>query len=288
MTLSTHTFAAMTTPCQLTLYGGSATLPQQIEAEVQRLETKYNFHAANSWLNRTINQRRGHQVILDTETRRILQQVRTLSEWSGGVFDITVGTLTVLCSETDTNRYQARRAALQPYMGLAAWSLEDDVLRFADAATQIDLGGVIKEYAVDRAIQLAMADGATAGLANFGGDLRAFGTPPDADCFTIGIEHPHAPATVLFGLTIADQALASSGHHARRKQVAGCDRSHIEATARADLPPWLQSSVIAPDTLTAGVLATALLIEPTLPLPAGCTAVLVDAELKLHPRTESS
>ncbi len=42
-------------------------------------------------------------------------------------------------------------------------------------ATRLDLGGIAKGYAVDRAIQYMKAQGAYAGLVNAGGDLRVYG-----------------------------------------------------------------------------------------------------------------
>jgi thiamine biosynthesis lipoprotein len=42
-------------------------------------------------------------------------------------------------------------------------------------AIHLDLGGIAKGFAVDRAVQAMKAQGATAGLVNAGGDLRVFG-----------------------------------------------------------------------------------------------------------------
>jgi FAD:protein FMN transferase len=45
-------------------------------------------------------------------------------------------------------------------------------------ATCLDLGGIAKGFAVDRAIQCMKAQGAHGGLVNAGGDLRVFGAQP--------------------------------------------------------------------------------------------------------------
>ncbi|MBB5016799.1 thiamine biosynthesis lipoprotein [Chitinivorax tropicus] len=283
MQVTTHAFVAMTTPCQLTLHGAPAGLARTIEAEVRRLEQRYNFHDPASWLNRVINTRQTSEVELDMETARVLHRVRTLSTWCQGAFDITVGTLAALRLVRDPEHYRQGHAALQAAMGLDAWQLSDRQLKLPHAATRLDLGGVIKEHAVDVAVTLAKQAGVAAGIVNFGGDLRVFGQPPDSDCFTIGIENPRQPSEVLFGLTLYDQALASSGHHARRNVLGGASRSHIQPTQGDTLPGWLQASVIAADTLTAGLLATALLVKPLQTLPPDCAAVLVAEDLTLHP-----
>ena len=81
----------------------------------------------------------------------VLGAAQRLHDESGGLFDITQG-----------------RAA-------AGWSLDGDKLIKRDAATRIDLGGIAKGHAVDRAIQALQRAGAAAGWVNAGGDLRAFG-----------------------------------------------------------------------------------------------------------------
>lgn len=70
-------------------------------------------------------------------------------------------------------------------------------------ATHLDLGGIAKGFAVDRAVQAMKAQGATAGLVNAGGDLRVFGARawPIALRLGGGIGPP---------LTLCDAALAVS------------------------------------------------------------------------------
>jgi thiamine biosynthesis lipoprotein len=71
---------------------------------------------------------------------------------------------------------------------------------------KIDLGGIAKGFAVDRAVEALQQHGVTDGLVNAGGDLRAFGQQSHA----INIRDPRRPERILFRVTLCDRALASS------------------------------------------------------------------------------
>ena len=92
-----HSFSAMTVPCQLLLTGECTadltTAALAVEQNTKRLENKYNFYQQDSWLNSVINNRQLASVVLDKETAQVLTSVRQLSEATLGCFDITVGTL---------------------------------------------------------------------------------------------------------------------------------------------------------------------------------------------------
>jgi thiamine biosynthesis lipoprotein len=62
---------------------------------------------------------------------------------------------------------------------------------------EIDLGGIGKEYAVDRAFEILRARSLIPFLINFGGDLRASAAPTQG-AWRVGVEHPSRPgATAL-------------------------------------------------------------------------------------------
>jgi thiamine biosynthesis lipoprotein len=73
----------------------------------------------------------------------------------------------------------------------------------AAAPLHIDLGGIAKGYAVDRAVEALLACGCDAGLVNAGGDLRVFG-PRD---FPVQCRRTDDD---VFAVTLRDTALAVS------------------------------------------------------------------------------
>jgi thiamine biosynthesis lipoprotein len=87
-------------------------------------------------------------------------------------------------------------------------------LRFTAPGMELDFGGIVKEYAVDRVATLLQAAGVAHGFVNLGGDVRALGPQPDGTPWRIGIRHPRAPGALLITLELAAGATASSWTHA--------------------------------------------------------------------------
>lgn len=97
--------------------------------------------------------RAGECVAVHPWTRATLQLCQRLHALSGGLFEPA---LPGMGSVRDLLAIDARAVQLLQ-------------------ATRLDLGGIAKGFAVDRAIQAMKAQGAVAGLVNAGGDLRVFG-----------------------------------------------------------------------------------------------------------------
>jgi thiamine biosynthesis lipoprotein len=73
----------------------------------------------------------------------------------------------------------------------------------------IDLGGIAKGAAVDRAIDALQTHGVVSGSVNAGGDLRVFG----AKAHSIHLRHPSAPQSTFYAGKLQDGALATSGDY---------------------------------------------------------------------------
>lgn len=291
-----HSFQAMTTHCELLFYGVDAALGARIaQAVVERVDAlalRYNFHAPGSWLNQTINRRAHQDIVLDAQCAAILATVRHHSERIGGVFDITVGTYAQALKQVGTlGQADAVRKRLKPYTGLDAWSLDGPRLRLHNPHVRLDLGGVIKEYAVDEAARIARSAGVQSGLVNFGGDLVALGLKPDGTRFVAAIPNPAQPTQLLFGLDLESQALTTSAHYARGRKLKGGTLSHV-ATADPERAEWISASVVSASALVSGLYSTALLIDKNIALPAHTHAVVVDRAGRIHqlsaPRLETS
>lgn len=85
--------------------------------------------------------------------------------------------------------------------------LAGERVRFGGRATRIDLGGIAKGFAVDRAIDVLRDFGMPSGLVNAGGDLAVFGPRG----LMVGVRDPGHPSRVLCQIELRDAAIASSG-----------------------------------------------------------------------------
>ena len=275
----------MTVGCELLLVGDQPdrlqAAAEAVEQQTRQLERKFNFHAADSWLNRHINRRPLSHVSLDRETAGILARVRELSLATRGAFDITLGTVKAAAKADPTRARAELLAQYQPAIGLESWQLDEQMLRLPHPETQLDLGGVIKEYAVDQALLLCRRQGIRGGLINFGGDIASWGHKPDGQPFRVAIKHPRHPEQVLCTLALKNQALATSGHYERQLVCAGQAGSHIlhPDDIHHDL---LSVSVVSDSVLTSGIYSTALTINPSLAKDAAIAPLFVDSQLRLH------
>jgi thiamine biosynthesis lipoprotein len=92
----------------------------------------------------------------------------------------------------------------------------------------VDLSGIAKGFAVDRAVEALKAGGIERGLVNAGGDLAAFGEEE----VEVGVRDPAGPARLLALVKLRNQAFASSGR-AVDPATGGLVRGNDGASVRA-------------------------------------------------------
>ena len=98
---------------------------------------------------------------------------------------------------------------------------------FTVEGLELDLGGIGKGYAVDRACDLLRERLVVAGIVNAGGDLRLWGQKPGGDPWVVGIQDPRRRDRVTSRLTITDRAVATSGDYERKFESGGRVYNHI-------------------------------------------------------------
>ncbi len=260
-----YKFESMSTPCELLLFSHTGhtadSLAQIIVKESKRLEKKYSYYNPSSLLYR-INNR--EEQTLDAETKSILQRAKQYYGATNGIFDITVATIKELYRTlSDTAELEEKKAQLLPYMGCQHFTIKKNRINFDNPHTRIDLGGFVKEYAVDRAVLLAKKHNISAALINFGGDIYAYGNKPDNTPFKVGIKDPKNPQRHATFVILQDEALTTSASYERRYRVGATSYSHIIATKNTANTPN-SVSVIASNCVESGIYSTALMIDTTL------------------------
>jgi len=280
----------MTTPCEIQIYSSSSQMAQRlakrIEKNSRRLETKYNFFSQDSFLTE-INQRTKDHVLIDRETHDILQNVRDLSKLTQGVFDITTGTLKQCLQLSSSQQIQACQLELKQLIGPDSWQLQHDRIVFSNNHVKLDLGGVIKEVAVDQAGLLAKQAKMSA-LINFGGDIYVNGNKPDGSAFNVAIKNPKDPSQHIAIVQLTNQGLTTSAHYERSTLIDGQTYSHIidgrneDALKQNDLNTIISATAISDSVLTSGLYTTALMIDPNLKPAEDMHIVLIDDQLQVR------
>ncbi len=120
---------------------------------------------------------------------------------------------------------------------------------------RLDLGGIAKGYAVDRACALLSAAGPC--IVNAGGDLAIQGTP-EQGVWPVAVEVPGAPLTI----GLSHGAVATSGRDHRRWRRGGVELHHLvdPSTGLPSTTSLLRVTVFADRAAAAEVRAKALLL----------------------------
>ena len=255
-------FRAMASPCEVHLSGvgrgKAADIVDSVFREAQRIESKFSRYRKGNIVDR-INSANGAPVDVDDETARLLDYAAELYLLSGGRFDITSGVLrqgwTFDGGEAVPDGETVEALAAR----IGWWKVHWEHLTLQmPAGMEIDLGGIGKEYAVDRAAEIVRAR-ADRSMINFGGDLVAIGPPEQhrVRSWTVGIESVSGgPAATR--ISLKSGAIATSGDLRRYVIRDGRRYGHI-LDARtgwpvADAPRSV--TVLAPTCTQAGMLAT--------------------------------
>lgn len=286
-----HRFQAMTVPCEIQLFASTklsvpvGSIVDDIIFNTRRLESRYNFYSDSSWLSQKVNQRNSSVVILDDESLVIFQHLETLATLSDDVFDTTVGSVKALLQREPKLSHREAFQRLKWAMGKQSWTLEENRLIIEHPETKFDLGGVIKEYAVDQAVAIAKSYGITSMLVNFGGDIFALGKKPDGAPYNVAVLNPKQSTEPYFALPVEDAALTTSAHYQRRFQFADKNTSHILSATETE-KKILSVTVVAKTVLEAGALSTSLTVKPALTIPENVAAIFIDDQLTIHQDTE--
>jgi len=232
--------------------------------EALRVERKFSRYREDNIVH-AINHAEGRPVAVDEETAGLLDYATTCHQISDGRFDITSGVLR-RAWVFDGREHPPDRQAIAAALALVGWSRATWRERTLTLPTgmEIDLGGIGKEYAVDRAAaRIAEVTGAAC-LANFGGDLRASGPRRGGRPWLVGVEDPTAPGgEPLRRLELAHGALATSGDARRFVLVNGRRLGHI-LDPRTGWPVEgapRSVTVMAGSCIEAGTLATLAILR---------------------------
>ena len=177
-------------------------------AAVATIHRLMSFHDGDSDVSRLNREACKRPVLVDPWTYQVLEAALILHRQSEGAFDVAVAP--VLQQFGLLPRHETG-AGSSPAAGATSEAIEllsGYRVRFHHPGVRIDLGGIAKGFAVDRAIYILRQHGQSRGLVNAGGDLAAFGIAPEI----VHVRHPRFPDRILCQVALADAALASSGY----------------------------------------------------------------------------
>ena len=223
------------------------------------------------------------------ELLAVLEAALHVGRASGGAFDIGVGALVNAwgfgAANSQPDAQQIRALGQRPHRP-ASEVLDIDLANQRvrkQAALALDLSGIAKGYGVDALARCLDGFGITRYLVGIDGEMRAKGSKPDAQAWTVAIEKPVRHLREVMGvMELTDAAIATSGDYRHWFEVAGQHYAHTMHPVRGrPLDSRLASvTVVMPSCMLADAWATALLVlgesaATQLAQQQGMTALLV-------------
>lgn len=233
-------------------------------SEMRRIEAVLSRYRRDSQIAR-INARAGAAVPVNKEVYEILERAQEYARITDGAFNVTIGPLIDAWGIGAEQQRVPDDAELQPILqavGLEHLDLSNPLeVRLTHPDAALDLGGIAKGYAIDRAVEMLAQHQITSALVNAGGDIRCIGVKPDGTPWQVGLQHPR-DATKLSGIVaIDDTAIATSGDYERFFLRDGVRYHHLLHPHTGRPARACQSVTILTDTAEAAdVFATALFI----------------------------
>ncbi len=210
----------------------------------------------------------GSPVAVSQDTFGLIRYAQTVSAETGGAFDITVRPVVFLWGVgTENARVPAQTEidAVRQAVGYDRVSLDETALSvaLADTGMQLDLGGIAKGYACDRAVEILRNAKVGHAIIDMGGNIYACGTKPDGSPWRVGVKSPLVGENGHFGIvSAADRAVVTSGVYERFFETDGKLYHHImdPRTGRPVDNALLSVTIISESSTQADALSTACFV----------------------------
>jgi FAD:protein FMN transferase len=220
-------------------------------ALVQKLVSFYSKESELAQINA-----RAHleSINIHSWTYEVLETAKIICEASSGVFDCGVGAHLVRAGLLPV---QNKTPTLDQCGGLNDLMLIPPHSVRSKRALMLDLGGIAKGFAVDKAIEALQAHGISSATVNAGGDLRVFGSQEKM----IQIRKPSQAQECLSLGSLQNGAIATTGLYFSNAPVDDVLPSYIVNPLDAEHVQFSESySVIAPLCIHADALTKVLAI----------------------------
>ena len=222
-------------------------------AAIDQVHRLMSFHAPGSDLSRLNRQAARAPVEVHAWTWQVLRAARSLWEHTGGLFDCSVAPALVRAGFLPLTDGASSAGARMRDVHLE----QRHKVRF-DKPLMLDLGGIAKGFAVDRAVDALLAAGVPQGAVCAGGDLRLFGDDPEP----VHVRNPKSPGELLQLGEFTDTAVATSAAYFAERETNGRRVTPVvDPRGGGTIDSHRSATVIAPECLYADALTKPVLLS---------------------------
>lgn len=233
--------------------------------EIERVERVFSNYREDSFISK-INRNSGIWVEVSEEVISLIRQAVKFSALTDGAFDITIGPVVNLYGfgavknrRVPSDKEISDNLFLVNYRNIEIDGGKNSVR--IKKRMSLDIGGIVKGYAVDRAVKILKEAGIKNALVNAGGNIFVIGKRKRAEPFKIGIQRTREERGVMAVLRIFDAAIATSGDYENYFISHGERYHHIFDPRTGRSSNLCQGvTIIAKDAATADILSTGIFV----------------------------
>ncbi|RPI60098.1 MAG: FAD:protein FMN transferase, partial [Planctomycetaceae bacterium] len=260
------------------------------EEALRNVESHMSAHLADTDISRFNLAKVGEEVPMDPDTIKVLRIAQQYAKTTDGLFDVTCRPLLQLWKRAGKADRVPTAQETKETLALLGWDnikLTDKGATKLKEGASLDLGGIAKKWAIDKAADAMKKENLLGGIVNVGGDLRCFGQRKGGGKWLIGIKNPFAKDTdIIAKMNIGEGAVCTSGNYERFVTIGGKRYSHIvdpRTGKTADAIPSV--TTYGKTAVDAGIWATALSVTgkdglKLIPKESGVEAMLISGEPK--------
>ncbi len=235
--------------------------------EIKRVEDVFSVYKDTSEISKINGLRKNEKLQVSDEVFDLIKKSIEFSKKTEGAFDITVKPLVDLWKKAKKDNKLPAEEEIKSALGRIGYEnivLDEAVctISFKKENMALDLGGIAKGYATGRAIGILKKNGIDDAIVSTAGDLYCLGRKSKNKLWKVGVQDPRHKNKIFSEIKLEDMAISTSGDYERYFILNGKRYSHI-INPRTGYPigdDVISSSVIAPDSATADILATSLAI----------------------------
>ncbi|MBK9308566.1 MAG: FAD:protein FMN transferase [Nitrospira sp.] len=199
--------------------------------EVKRLEQLLSTWRADSELSHVNAEAGRFPVKVSQEALDLVVRSLEMAKLTHGGLNIALGPAIEAWSVTDQAHIPDDHE-LQQLQPLVDWTniridREARTIFLPHEGMRLDVGGIGKGYAADRAVEEMKRAGARGGVVAISGDIKAFGMLPEGNGFPVGIKHPREEGELIAVIELKDEAISTAGDYERFFVRDGVRYHHI-------------------------------------------------------------
>ncbi|MBP2652941.1 MAG: apbE [Firmicutes bacterium] len=208
-----------------------------------------------------INQMAGiSPVTVDHDLINMVTYANDISKKTDGAFDISIGPLSDLWGIGHKDDFVPAKEDIDKVLPLVDYrkiqvNKDNETIYLEQNGMKLDLGGVAKDYALNKAAEVLKAHGIKSALINAGGDIQIIGTKPDGKPWRIGVQDPRNSDNIIAKITMDSWNISqTSGDYQRFFIKNGIRYAHILDPKTGKQAPELASvTLIYNDSAIAAV-----------------------------------